>query len=83
IKVLAVALLVVVALAFGHGSAAQPAPIASTELGPVAIVAGTGFLAAVGVAICFVVYMLFRHSHRTRHAKKHGHSPHTGHHGNH
>ena len=42
-----------------------------------------GLLTIVGVAIGFVVYMLFRHSHRTRRAKKHGHSPHTGHHGNH
>ena len=42
-----------------------------------------GLLAVVGVAICFVVYKLLRHRHRTRHAKKHGHSPHTGHHGNH
>ena len=42
-----------------------------------------GLLTIVGVAIGFVVYMLFRHRHRTRHAKKHGHSPHTGHHGNH
>lgn len=40
-------------------------------------------LAAVGAAIAFVVYMLCRHAHRTHTAKKHGHSPHTGHHGNH
>ena len=40
-------------------------------------------LALVGVAIGFVVYMLLRHQHRTRKARKQGHSPHTGHHGNH
>lgn len=40
-------------------------------------------LAAVGVAIGFVCYMMLRHQHRTRKAKKHGDSPHTGHHGNH
>ncbi len=40
-------------------------------------------LAAVGVAIAFITYMMLRHQHRTRKAKKQGDSPHTGHHGNH
>jgi hypothetical protein len=40
-------------------------------------------LASVSVAIGFVVYLMCRHEHRTRKAKKHGQSPHTGHHGNH
>ena len=40
-------------------------------------------LAAVGAAILFVLYMILRHEVRTRAARKRGHSPHTGHHGNH
>ena len=40
-------------------------------------------LTFVACAIAGVAYMLFRHQHRTRKARKHGHSPHTGHHGNH
>ena len=42
-----------------------------------------GLLLVVGAAIIGVCYLMFRHQHRTRKAKKHGHSPHTGHHGNH
>lgn len=40
-------------------------------------------LAAVCAAIVCVCYMMFRHEHRTRKARKKGHSPHTGRHGNH
>ena len=40
-------------------------------------------LTVIGVLIGCVLYMMFRHEHRTRAAKKKGHSPHTGHHGNH
>lgn len=40
-------------------------------------------LTVIGVLIGFVLYMLFRHEHRTRKARKKGDSPHTGHHGNH
>ncbi|MEK7233197.1 MAG: hypothetical protein AAB268_05240 [Elusimicrobiota bacterium] len=40
-------------------------------------------LALVGVAIGFVCYLMLRHQYRTRNAKKHKHSPHTGHHDNH
>ena len=40
-------------------------------------------LVAVGSAIIFVLYMMIRHHVHTRRAKKRGHSPHTGHHGNH
>lgn len=40
-------------------------------------------LTVIGVLIGCVLYMMFRHEHRTRTAKKKGHSPHTGHHGNH
>jgi hypothetical protein len=40
-------------------------------------------LAAVGIAIAYVLYLMVRHELRLRRAKKHGHSPHTGHHGNH
>lgn len=40
-------------------------------------------LTVIGVLIGCVLYLLFRHEHRTRVAKKKGHSPHTGHHGNH
>ena len=40
-------------------------------------------LGLVGAAIGFVAYMMFRHHRRASHARKHGHSPHTGHHGNH
>ncbi len=42
-----------------------------------------GLLAVVLGAIVYVSYKLFRHQHRTRKSRKHGHSPHTGHHGNH
>jgi hypothetical protein len=40
-------------------------------------------LAAVGVAIAFIVCMLLRHVHRTRKAKQSGQDLHDGHHGNH
>jgi hypothetical protein len=40
-------------------------------------------LAAVGAAIACVCYLLLRHQHRVRKAKKDGRGPHTGHHGNH
>lgn len=40
-------------------------------------------LAIIGVLIGCVLYLLFRHEHRTRKARKGGHSPHTGRHGNH
>jgi len=39
----------------------------------------TGTLVSI-LAVCF---LLLRHEHRTRKAKKRGDSPHTGHHGNH
>lgn len=34
-------------------------------------------------AIACVCFLLLRHQHRARKRKKAGHSPHTGHHGNH
>lgn len=34
-------------------------------------------------AICYVVYWMGKHQHRTRKAKKSGQSPHDGRHGNH
>lgn len=40
-------------------------------------------LVLVGVAILGVCFMLLRHERGTRRRKKHGDSPHTGHHGNH
>jgi hypothetical protein len=40
-------------------------------------------LAAVSVSIGYVLYLMIRHEYRIRRAKKYGHSPHTGHHGNH
>jgi len=40
-------------------------------------------LASVTILICYVLYLMIRHEFRLRRAKKHGHSPHTGHHGNH
>jgi hypothetical protein len=40
-------------------------------------------LAAVGIAIVYVLYLMISHERRIRSAKKGGHSPHTGHHGNH
>jgi hypothetical protein len=40
-------------------------------------------LAAVSASIIYVLYLMIRHEYRIRRAKKHGHSPHTGHHGNH
>lgn len=40
-------------------------------------------LTVIGALIGCVLYMMFRHEHRTRKAKKKGDSPHTGHHGNH
>jgi hypothetical protein len=43
----------------------------------------TVLFTAVVAAIGFVLYLMLRHEHRTRKARKKGHSPHTGHHGNH
>lgn len=40
-------------------------------------------LAIIGLLIGCVLYMMFRHEHRTRKARKRGDSPHTGRHGNH
>ncbi|MBI4062038.1 MAG: hypothetical protein HY403_11495 [Elusimicrobia bacterium] len=40
-------------------------------------------LGVIGALIGCVLYWMLRHEHRTRKARKHGHSPHTGHHGNH
>ncbi len=40
-------------------------------------------LAVVGSLIGFVLYLMLRHQHRARKAKKSGHSSHTGQHGNH
>ena len=51
LKVVAVLVLVVVAFALGRGSPSNLAPLASTELGPVARAAGLGFFAALGVAM--------------------------------
>ena len=51
IKVLSVFVLVIVAIALGHGSADHFSSASTTELGPVARAAGLGFLAALGVAI--------------------------------
>ncbi len=51
IKVLAVAILVILAFALGHGSVSHFSSASTTELGPVAQAAGIGFLAALGVAM--------------------------------
>jgi APA family basic amino acid/polyamine antiporter len=51
LKVLAVAVLVVVAFALADGGASHFRPLASAELGTAARAAGLGFLAAVGVAM--------------------------------
>lgn len=40
-------------------------------------------LGAVALAIGYVLYLMVRHERRMRNIKKHGHSLHTGHHGNH
>lgn len=40
-------------------------------------------LALVGAAFAGVCYLMLRHEHHARKRKKHGHSNHTGHHGNH
>jgi hypothetical protein len=40
-------------------------------------------LVLVGAAILAVCFMLLRHQRGARKRKKHGDSPHTGHHGNH
>lgn len=40
-------------------------------------------LALIGAAFLGVCFLMARHQHHARKRKKHGHSPHTGHHGNH
>ncbi len=40
-------------------------------------------LVLVLAAILGVCFLMLRHQHHARKRKKHGHSPHTGHHGNH